>query len=173
MIKLGKKRIAIHVTGSEEKFAIWLSQEGVRNINRTNISIPKIGFEPCSEKTYNAVVDSIKSIVDIIELNHDDVMYYLPIDEIMSIIKCPNCGSIKTIKIIYGLPSFELFKEAESGLIKLGGCIVDISNPKRFCTNCKNEFDRISINGLFVQEFNFSVGTIDGEAKIKLNDIKT
>jgi len=88
VIKLGKKRIAIHVSGSEEKFALWLSQEGIRSIDKTNISIPKIGFEPCSEASYKAVTDSIKKIVDIIEINHDDVMYYIPIDGIIdSIVK--------------------------------------------------------------------------------------
>ena len=84
----------------------------------------------------------------------------------MSKIKCPKCGSTNTIRIIYGLPSFELFKKEESGLIKLGGCEVAMDSPRLFCIDCKKDFDRISINGFLVNEFNFSVGGFTGISHI-------
>ncbi len=29
--------------------------------------------------------------------------------------KCPKCGSCNSVKIVYGMPSFKLFQEAEAG----------------------------------------------------------
>jgi len=39
--------------------------------------------------------------------------------------KCPKCGSKNSVKIVYGMPSFKLFQEAEAGKVKLGGCCIE------------------------------------------------
>ncbi|MGB3960375.1 MAG: hypothetical protein WBL90_08995, partial [bacterium] len=32
------------------------------------------------------------------------------------------CGSTKTVEIVYGMPSYNLYLEEKAGKIKLGGC---------------------------------------------------
>ena len=90
-IKLGKKRIAIHVIGSEEKFAIWLSQAGIRGIEHANISIPKSTFEPCSQESYDKIIKKLEENFTLNVINYDDVMYFLnldmDIDSIMNLIE--------------------------------------------------------------------------------------
>lgn len=56
--------------------------------------------------------------------------------------KCPNCGSKKTLKIIYGMPTHDTFLKAEEGKIKLGGCLVMDSNPEYYCSECNFEWNR-------------------------------
>lgn len=53
---------------------------------------------------------------------------------------CPSCQSGAVISIIYGLPGPEAIKEAEEGLIALGGCCVDDNNPRWKCKACENEW---------------------------------
>jgi hypothetical protein len=91
-IKPGKKRISIHINGLDEKFAIWLSQPGIRGIKKANISIPKFTFQPCSEEKYENIIKKIKQNFNIHELNYDDVMYYIEIDEVFErITEFINC----------------------------------------------------------------------------------
>ncbi len=59
-------------------------------------------------------------------------------------IKCPRCDSIDCGKIIYGMPSHELFEQAEAAKIKLGGCIILDDNPDHFCRNCGYEWKEAS-----------------------------
>ena len=54
--------------------------------------------------------------------------------------ECPKCGSSNVIKIIYGLPSYELFQDAEKGKVKLGGCIIREDNPNWYCKDCEHEW---------------------------------
>ena len=54
-------------------------------------------------------------------------------------IKCPFCGSPKVVRILYGMPSYDAFLEAEAGKIILGGCVVSGNDPKWGCTDCKAE----------------------------------
>ena len=56
--------------------------------------------------------------------------------------KCPKCASTNTVKIIYGYPSHELFMEAASGKVQLGGCWIIKGAPEYFCSECKNEWNR-------------------------------
>lgn len=56
--------------------------------------------------------------------------------------KCPKCGSLSVIKIIYGMPTHDAFLMAEEGKIKLGGCYITDSDPEYYCKNCENEWDR-------------------------------
>ncbi len=53
--------------------------------------------------------------------------------------KCPQCGSSKIARIMYGLPDFssgELKKDIEEGRIVLGGCIVGPDSPRWECKGC-------------------------------------
>lgn len=52
--------------------------------------------------------------------------------------KCPECGSARIAKILYGLPIFseELEAEMEAGQIVLGGCVVTNLDPVWQCTSC-------------------------------------
>ncbi len=53
--------------------------------------------------------------------------------------KCPDCGSIRIARIMYGLPDFsseELKKAVEEGRIVLGGCIVGPDSPRWECKGC-------------------------------------
>lgn len=54
--------------------------------------------------------------------------------------ECPKCKSENNIKIIYGYPTKKTLKEAEKGLVYLGGCEVTENDPNRFCKDCGNEF---------------------------------
>ncbi len=44
--------------------------------------------------------------------------------------KCPECGSLRVVKIVYGYPAPETFHEAENGKIALGGCCITGDDPK-------------------------------------------
>ena len=53
--------------------------------------------------------------------------------------KCPQCGSPRIARIVYGLPDFssgELKKAVEEGRIVLGGCIVGPDSPRWECKGC-------------------------------------
>jgi hypothetical protein len=66
-------------------------------------------------------------------------------------IRCPYCGGIKTMRIIYGFPSYELFLKEEKGLIRLGGCCVTDDDNDMYCKDCDKDFKTSSIesfNGL-------------------------
>jgi hypothetical protein len=56
---------------------------------------------------------------------------------------CPNCGSKNVVDIIYGLPTYETFLEAEAGKFHLGGCIVTGNDPQWHCNECGNEWGKI------------------------------
>lgn len=56
---------------------------------------------------------------------------------------CPNCGSQNTIEFVYGLPTYELFLEAEEGKVKLGGCQpFSEDSPEFHCNSCQFEWSR-------------------------------
>lgn len=74
----------------------------------------------------------------------DDLFdYFVATDEIDDFLEyepnCPNCKN-KMVKIVYGLPSSELFRKAEKGEIHLGGCDVSDVNPKYYCSSCKRSY---------------------------------
>lgn len=59
--------------------------------------------------------------------------------------KCPKCGSKNSVKIVYGMPSFKLFQEAEAGKVKLGGCCIIEGGPEYHCKDCNNEWNRSQV----------------------------
>jgi hypothetical protein len=52
--------------------------------------------------------------------------------------KCEKCNG-RLIPIVYGLPSGKMFRDAERGKVKLGGCMVSPENPSWYCKNCDGE----------------------------------
>jgi transposase-like protein len=56
--------------------------------------------------------------------------------------QCPRCGSKNSIRIVYGLPSYDLFLEDEAGKVKLGGCCIEENSPEYFCKDCNNEWNK-------------------------------
>ncbi|MPM32883.1 hypothetical protein SDC9_79449 [bioreactor metagenome] len=56
--------------------------------------------------------------------------------------KCPRCGSLNAIQILYGMPTRDAFLMAEEGKIKLGGCCITETDPEYYCKDCENEWSR-------------------------------
>ncbi|HBV88281.1 MAG TPA: hypothetical protein DEF42_16915 [Desulfosporosinus sp.] len=56
--------------------------------------------------------------------------------------KCLKCGSKNSVNIVYGMPSYELYQEAEAGKVKLGCCLLEPSNPEYACKDCEHEWNR-------------------------------
>ena len=56
--------------------------------------------------------------------------------------KCPKCGSENAIPIAYGMPGPELFKKAEAGKVKLGGCCIEDNSPEYYCNDCEHEWNK-------------------------------
>lgn len=56
--------------------------------------------------------------------------------------KCPRCGSNNSLKIIYGMPSHEIFLKAEAGEIRIGGCCITSDDPEYYCKECEYEWDK-------------------------------
>lgn len=56
--------------------------------------------------------------------------------------QCPNCGSKNSLRIIFGMPSYELLEETEAGKVRLGGCCAMEGDPEYFCKDCENEWNR-------------------------------
>jgi hypothetical protein len=52
-------------------------------------------------------------------------------------IECPACNSLSTIPIAYGKPSQAAERAAARGLLELGSCLMESSNPTRRCLDCK------------------------------------
>lgn len=50
---------------------------------------------------------------------------------------CPRCGvEIEPVPIVYGLPTREAWLEAQSGRIRLGGCVIGDESPDYACPAC-------------------------------------
>jgi hypothetical protein len=57
---------------------------------------------------------------------------------------CPSCGQEDSVRLIRGLPSFELMELAERGLVALGGCEVPREDVAFRCRACGLEWGRES-----------------------------
>ena len=81
----------------------------------------------------------------------------------MSKKKCPACGSTDTVKIIYGMPTYEAFEAAERGEFVLGGCCISGNDPSRHCKVCGQEFGNGDHFALFeMNSFEFCLGGYSG-----------
>ena len=54
--------------------------------------------------------------------------------------KCPLCKSKHVAPIMYGYPGPGAVEDSEKGKVHLGGCIVDINNPKWHCNDCERDW---------------------------------
>jgi hypothetical protein len=52
--------------------------------------------------------------------------------------ECPRCGASESLLILYGLPTPDMFKQAERGEIVLGGCEECVEEWQ--CQTCGNEW---------------------------------
>ncbi|MCL2483730.1 MAG: hypothetical protein FWF43_10025 [Propionibacteriaceae bacterium] len=60
--------------------------------------------------------------------------------------ECPNCGSSNTVKITYGLVTFddELMEDLEANRVVLGGCMIfEGYSPERHCNDCGEDFGHV------------------------------
>jgi hypothetical protein len=53
--------------------------------------------------------------------------------------KCPKCGSLKVVRIIYEKPNYKTALEAEAGKIILGDRAITGNAPLWGCIDCKTE----------------------------------
>lgn len=92
--------------------------------------------------------------------------------------KCPACGANDTVKILYGMPTYEAFEASERGEISLGGCCISDNSPRWHCKACGQNFGGGNLFSLVdIISFEFFIdgyfGTshfiyIDGKRKNKL-----
>jgi hypothetical protein len=56
--------------------------------------------------------------------------------------KCPHCGSKRTSRILYGMPSNKLSARLYFKLnrIVLGGCVICDDAPSHYCNTCEEGF---------------------------------
>ncbi len=76
--------------------------------------------------------------------------------------RCPRCGSLNVVKILYGMPTYEAFVMAGEGKIKLGGCCITESDPEYFCKDCKNEWDRQTLTANAYNEIDGIKASVGG-----------
>jgi len=50
--------------------------------------------------------------------------------------RCPNCGSDRIVRIVYGLPPEELAAAEARGELILGGCMSSPASPTWGCAAC-------------------------------------
>jgi len=98
---------------------------------------------------------------------------------------CPKCGLKNSLKIIYGMPSYELFKESEVEKVKLGGCCIMEGGSEYFCKDCEHEWNReqaidsayskikaikASVGGYFGGYYNATIDLVNCETTWKFNE---
>ncbi|KYC49578.1 MAG: hypothetical protein AMQ74_01406 [Candidatus Methanofastidiosum methylothiophilum] len=56
---------------------------------------------------------------------------------------CPECGSEKTVVIIYGIPGQGLLTNSKKSEFIIGGCEKSPDAPIYHCKRCKNEWGKL------------------------------
>lgn len=51
---------------------------------------------------------------------------------------------MRVVPIMYGLPGPELARDAEKGLMVLGGCCVSEGDPTRACLDCDHRWGHLT-----------------------------
>lgn len=49
---------------------------------------------------------------------------------------CPDCGPVRVIPLLIGLPTHEAIEAAERGELALGGCVAYPDMPRFICSQC-------------------------------------
>jgi hypothetical protein len=55
---------------------------------------------------------------------------------------CPHCSSSDVVRIVWGFPTLNAFRDAEAGRVALGGCCVTDQDPEWHCMECGKDFGR-------------------------------
>jgi len=50
--------------------------------------------------------------------------------------RCPKCGAVAGVRIVYGMPTSEACESELRGEIVLGGCVLEEDAPTHACTAC-------------------------------------
>lgn len=55
--------------------------------------------------------------------------------------QCPECGSNKIARIIYGLQAYrpELERDLDNGKVVIGGCVITDCDPAWRCIDCRGQ----------------------------------
>lgn len=53
--------------------------------------------------------------------------------------RCPECGSEKIVRIVYGFPAPEAAQAEERGELLIGGCMIGPGSPRWGCGACRWE----------------------------------
>ena len=86
---------------------------------------------------------------------------------------------MNSANIVYGMPSYELYQEAEAGKVKLGGCVLSPNDPEYVCKDCEDEWNRKQATDHAyskIKTIKASVGGYFGgyyEANIDLTNLET
>jgi len=70
--------------------------------------------------------------------NADNVIHDVPFGESQG--KCSECGSMHSVRIMYGLPMGGAMDAARRGKIQLGGCIIRGDDPWKYCKDCHHRW---------------------------------
>jgi hypothetical protein len=58
------------------------------------------------------------------------------------VLRCPQCGSKDTRRIVYGFPTDEAIAAELRGEVCMGGCLVGPQMPTRVCLACEAQWTR-------------------------------
>ncbi len=63
--------------------------------------------------------------------------------------RCPRCGPVKPVPIMYGLPAFpdEAFEAERRGEVLVGGCVVSDDSPLYACPMCHEGLPKLGTYG--------------------------
>lgn len=50
--------------------------------------------------------------------------------------RCPKCGAVAGVRILYGYPTEEAFLAEQRGELVLGGCMMEADGPTHACIEC-------------------------------------
>ena len=59
---------------------------------------------------------------------------------------CPDCGSKKVARILWGMPEWspKMQNEIDQGKLILGGCVVSDRDPKWQCVDCGTKIFQVN-----------------------------
>lgn len=86
--------------------------------------------------------------------------------------RCPKCNSKRVLNIVYGLPTYDAFLEAQAGKFALGGCCLSDDNPIWECFDCKASIFMSAMDEKFIMRANMTIyQQIQDLLKTKRGDI--
>lgn len=58
--------------------------------------------------------------------------------------RCPECGELGALPVVYGLPDITATDLADEGKVILGGCMVGPDDPDWLCLPCAKGPDQLT-----------------------------